>query len=414
MRTILDTMKLYNIIPVLVAIITSSVVADNGSYEAPKVLYAKELLSEEVLNSDLYSIKDEIETDGFTNTYYISSDFGEFVAHGNENLYKVVQEIKAINELAKLKNSDQFVEGAKASAKSPYNFIESLINEPVDTIIGIPEGLWQYGSRAAEMTTQEKSEFEDNFGKELILFSSIKRKLAYDLNVDVYSSNKILQEYLNSVSWAAYSGGFVVSIALRPLTIVRLTKTGNTLNGLIRDKSPEDLRRINRAKLKEMDVNEEVIEHFLNSQWLSPRHETIIAGELSYQGIKDGLEEYLMLVSSSQSEEDAYFYQNITQLIGHYLDNTTESDVKIVVRDNFTLLKVRKHYVFPLLIDYGNWTEYGEKTISEFENVIRGQNGDDIQILLWITGVVSDRAKAELKQRKILLVENAYSTGASE
>ena len=120
-----------------------------------------------------------------------------------------------------------------------------------------------------------------------------------------------------------------------------------------------------------------------------------------------------MLVSSSQSEEDAYFYQNITQLIGHYLDNTTESDVKIVVRDNFTLLKVRKHYVFPLLVDYGNWTEYGAQTISEFENVIRGQNGDDIQFLMWITGVVSDRAKAELKKRNILLVENAYSTGAS-
>ena len=406
-------MKLLYILLIPGVIISSIANVESSDYEAPKVLHANEFLPEEVLNSDLYTIRNEIETEGFTNTYYVSSDFGEFIAHGNETLYKVVQEIKAINELAKLKDSDQFIEGAKASAKSPFNFIESLINEPVDTIIGIPEGLWQYGSRAAEMTTQEKSEFEDNFGKELILFSSIKRKLAYDLNVDVYSSNKVLQEHLNSVSWAAYSGGFVVSIALRPLTIVRLTKTGNTLNGLIRDKPPEDLRRINRAKLREMDVNEDVIEHFLNSQWLSPRHETIIVGELSYQGIKDGLEEYLMLASSSESEQDAFFHQNIIQLIGHYLDNTTETDVKIVVRDNFTLLKVRKHYVFPLLVDYGNWTERGEAIINEFEHAIRGQGDEDIQILLWITGVVSDRAKAELKNRKIILVENAFDTGAS-
>ena len=212
----------YKLILITGIFFSLNAVAETGHYEESKILYANEMLPEEVLDSDLYTIKSEIETEGFTNTYHISSDFGDFVAHGNENLYKVVQEIKAINELSKLKNSDQFVEGAKASAKSPYNFVESLINEPVDTIIGVPEGLWQYASRAAEMTTQEKSEFEDNFGKELILFSSIKRKLAYDLNVDVYSSNKVLQEHLNSVSWAAYSArvSFRFNLVSNPASLI--------------------------------------------------------------------------------------------------------------------------------------------------------------------------------------------------
>jgi hypothetical protein len=139
----------------------------------------------------------------------------------------------------------------------------------------------------------------------------------------------------------------------------------------------------------------------------------MIVGELYSQGLKGGLNEYISLVNTSSSEQDAFFYQNITKLISHYLNNTTESEVSIEVINDFAVLKVRKHYVIPILIDNGYWSEQSAKTINNFERNIRGDGGDDIQILVWITGEVSDRAKSELKKKRIFIVENAYSTGTN-
>ncbi len=384
--------------------------AEQELYEVPQILQAKDVVPEELLKSDLYSIEDEVATRGYTNTYQINSKFGKFTAHGNEMLVQRIQEIRAIQELDNIKKSKKFAEGVKAGAKAPFSFVKNLVTHPVDTVSGIPKGLWRYGSRAGEMAKGDKSEYEDSVTKELILFSAQKRKLAYDLNVDVYSSNKVLQEYMNSVSWASYSGGMAVTVALTPLGAVRFTKSAHNVNNLVRDNTPEDLRKINRKILKKLDVPNNVIEIFLDSNWLSPRHETAIVHGLENLGLQNGVSDFIQLVATSNSEEDAFFFQNITQLIEHYITNTVESQNSIVVHEHFALLRVRKHFVFPLLVDNGYWSEFGANLMNTFESDLRSEYGEDVQILLWLTGEVSDKAKKELFSRKINLVEHAYET----
>ena len=384
--------------------------AGQQTYEIPKILGTKDIVPKDILKSDLYTIENDVVTHGYTNTYQINSNFGKFTAHGNEMLVQRIQEIRAIQELDKFKKSKKFGEGVKAGAKLPFSFMKNLITHPVDTVSGVPKGLWRYGSRVGEMATGDKSEYEDSVTKELILFSAQKRKLAYDLNVDVYSSNKILQEHLNSVSWASYSGGIAVTVALRPLGAVRFTKTAQTINNLIRDNAPEDLRKINRKALNKLNVPKDVIEDFLENTWISPRHETTIVHSLEYLGLKDGVSDFIQLAATSNSEEDSFFFQNIIQLIEHYITNTVESQTSIIIHNNFALLRVRKHFVFPLLVDNGYWSEFGANLINKFETDLRSEYGANVQILLWITGEVSGRAKKELKARKINLVENAFET----
>ena len=393
---------------VTISLLTVSIASQ--LYETPQVLQAEDVVPEELLKSDLYTIENEVATHGYTNTYYINSKFGKFTAHGNEMLLQRIQEIRAIQELDNIRKSKKFAEGVKVGAKAPFSFVKSLIMHPVDTISGVPKGLWRYGSRTGEMIKGDKSEYEDSVGKELILFSAQKRKLAYDLNVDVYSSNNALQENLNSVSWASYSGGIAVSVALRPLGAIRFTKTGHTVNNLVRDNSPEDLRKINRKVLEKLNVPEDDIKEFLDSRWLSPRHETAIAHSLENLRLQKGVSDFIQLVTTSNSEEDAFFFQNITHLIEHYITNTVESQISIVIHNNFALLRVRKHFVFPLLVDNGYWSEFGANLMNTFASDLRSEYGEDIQILLWITGEVSDKAKKELAALKILLSENSLET----
>ena len=61
-------------------------------------------------------------------------------------------------------------------------------------------------------------------------------------------------------------------------------------------------------------------------------------------------------------------------------------------------------------MDNGYWSEFGANLVNKFETDLRSEHGENVQILLWITGEVSNRAKKELEARKIILVENAFET----
>lgn len=78
--------------------------------------------------------------------------------------------------------------------------------------------MWRFMSRVGEMVKGERGKNEDRAAKELIGFSKVKRKVAFKLGVDVYSSNKVLQKGLNSVSWASYAGGMGITLLTAPIS----------------------------------------------------------------------------------------------------------------------------------------------------------------------------------------------------
>ena len=360
----------------LLCVIVTSSHADLSLYEVPPILVAKDVLNKDLLESDLYTIENDVTTKGYTNTYRITSNYGDFTAHGKAMLEKRTHEIRAINELEKIMESEKFVKYSNKEVKKPL----------------------------------ENSSYDDTDSEDSYLHAVHKRKLAYALNVDVYSSNEALQKYLNSVSWASHTQGFSEDIELHPSSPVRFIKTSGILNTLIRDNPPKELRKINRKILRTLKVKEEVINAFLENTWISPRHQTAIVHSLEYQGLKGGVNDFIQLVSTAKSEEESFFFKNITALIEQYTSNVVETDMAIVVHNNYALLQVRKHFVFPLLVDNGYWSEFGAQLINTFEADLRNKNGADTQIVLWITGEVSARAKKELKTRKIILSEHAYMT----
>ncbi len=121
--------------------IATSSYAELSAYEEPPVLATKDVLDQDFLVSDLYTIEDDVITRGYTNTYRITSEYGNFTAHGNAMLEKILHEINVIHELDKIKNSEQFSEGLKEGAKIPFRFVKNLITHPVDTVTGVPKGI---------------------------------------------------------------------------------------------------------------------------------------------------------------------------------------------------------------------------------------------------------------------------------
>lgn len=226
-------------------------------------------------------------------------------------------------------------------------------------------------SRVGEMVKGNRGDSEDSITKELIGFSAVKRKYAHKFDVDVYSSNEVLQKELNSVAWAGFAGGVGISLATRTVKgaselayfSIKSTKLVHGMNQILLDNAPEDLSRLNREKLIQMGVEEPVIEEFLRNPNFSPRHETILVQALA---------------------EMIYGYH--TQ-VGPISEIIPVRRVAVGYTSDQTI-------VIALPMDYIYWTEradLGLEAIMRLQAVERPVK----RVELWVTGKISQKTRKE-------------------
>jgi hypothetical protein len=381
----------------------------NSDYENPPLLKASEYLPPKLFKSKYHTVDEKIDTFGFTNSYRIDTKYFMMDIQGDDTLRKRVQEAYALAVLEKMKKTKAFGKAAKNAAKAPFSFVKDLVTSPVDTVTSVPKGLWRYITRVGEMVQGSREEVEDSVGKELLGFSAAKRKLAYQLRVDVYSTNSTLQSELNSVAWASFSGGFVVGLAMTPVRVLSLTKTSHRMGKVLRDSAPEDLRKLNRKKLKGIVSKEILIKKFLEHPYYSPRHETILVDALyTMQGTRN-IDKFIFRANTAESFEDAFLFQRIAELLSEYHENVSPIK-KIVIGPTRGLpMAVTKDnkLIMALLVDYGVWSRPAAEWIQE---LVKANHRVDPnrKIELWITGTLSVLAKGEIESLGISVTEKAF------
>ena len=236
-------------------------------FEAPEVLDARDILPPELLKSEHHTVLDEVVPFGFTHHFFITSPLGQFEAYGEEMLRIRIQEIEALSKMEGVDKFSALAQGAGHALLSPLYFVKDLLVAPADTLIGVPKGIWRFVTRAKEMAVGDRGELEEDESKELIGFSTVKRRIADRLGVDPYSSNHLLQRKLDRLSWSGFAGDAGVRLLTIPIVgpagpILTGTSWSSTIGQLLRDSAPEDLRRLNREKLETMDFNGFLIEKF--------------------------------------------------------------------------------------------------------------------------------------------------------
>lgn len=169
------------------------------------------------------------------------------------------------------------------------------------------------------------------------------------------------------------------------------------LNTILRDYSPEDLRRLNRKKLIDAGFETGLVDNFLKHRWFSPRHKTYITDALEGLGDVEGKDTFLSIALRASSEEDALFFQRIAEMMRGYHDHISPIRRIVVVWGLPAAYTAEEGLALFLQLDYGSWTQAAaeaSKAIAEFQL-------SDAQIArreLWITGCLSDRA-SEKKDR---------------
>jgi hypothetical protein len=378
--------------------------------ETPTNVKAPEILPSDRISGPFHRIKETVVSHGYMYRYTVVSDFGVFEATGNTALRKLLREIPAIASLRKVSETEAFAKSLGKAAVKPLKLGEGLITDPVDTVSGIPKGVYHLFSYAYTSATGKRNPAEDSQVEQLLAFSSYKRQYAYQLGVDVYSSNPVLQKELNRVAWASVAASLSFSAAMMPLgvagTVVSYSRLGQQVNELTKEEPPVRLRQRNEKGLLEMGISKDVTKRFLDHPNFTPRQDTVIVTSLlALKGAK-GREDFIRFVLAASDEESANFVMNIAETMKGYHETVSPvQEIKVVSGLVFARAQ-NSSVVIPFPVDHFFWTEQADEFV---RNSIRTQKSSGkpwpTGLDLWVTGKVSPLARKNLEELGIKVTE---------
>ena len=185
---------------------------------------------------------------------------------------------------------------------------------------------------------------------------------------------------------------------------IKATKLTHNKNKILLDNAPEDIRRLCRKHLVQMSVADVVIEEFLGNPNFSPRHETFLVHALAeMEGVK-GRDQLVKQALMAESEEDAFVFQRLAELMLGYHNNVKPISEIIPIRRVVAGYTADQILVATLPIDYLQWTErtaLGLEAVTRIKDSNRPVKG----VEMWITGTLSPRTRQELKTSRITIKE---------
>jgi len=380
-----------------------------AAFEELPVLNANEILRPEFVAGPYHKVREPVPTYSGVNQFTIDSDFGVFEAYGNEMLVRRINEINAIAQLKDISRSDEYKKALVAAAKSPVAAAKNLVNDPVNTIANVPKGIMKFMSRAGENVKNigkksESSAAEGSKVQQLIGYSDTKRKVAIKLGVDPYSTNAVLQHELDGVAWASFAGGATFSLATLPIgggagAALTVTDVSSSFDEMLREKSPTDLKIINRKTLFGLGAGAKETERFLNNSAFSPSAQTAFILNLrSLNGVANCAAFVRTAGETSSDESDAIFCVQTAALMSKIHKEEKPLAHIAMIGDFPVCIAKDGTVVVALQWDYAAWTSGAAAFTGEVQK-LAAQSGKHEGVLVALSGQVSQRLREELTNR---------------
>jgi len=385
---------------------------ERAAFDPPEDRPASDVVPPELLRGPHYQLGPTVRTFTFMNQYSVTSDYGSFHPPSDARLRRLVREIAAIAGLQKIHQSDAFAKATVDAGKGVVQGAQHLINDPVGTIGAVPEAVFSVFGRVSESVKRGgKSQYEDGVAQNLLAVSSFKREYAKKFDIDVYSTNEVLQKELNSVAWASAAGNLTLSAAsmvtgatvLQVASDIRaLDQAKNIVNAL----PATELSRRNREALRQMRVPDAVADRFLQNHMLSPRHQTVIVEAMkTLQGVP-GRAAFIQCATRADNEDAALLFQEMAELLAGY-HRTVAPVRRVDVYVNIPVAYASQGSAMILLpIDRLLWTERSSAIATSLAKTLP-KPMPVRHVEVWMTGDASARSQEGLRQLGITLVEHA-------
>ena len=361
--------------------------AQAGQYEQPPSFTASQALPPNLLKSPYYTVDNRVGLDNYQYVFTVNTRWGTFHIKGTTLLQVRAREMAATAKLAEIDTAGTVVNAAGRTALKPLGTAKGLITEPGKTISDTFKGVGNlFGSVNAAMEATDPR-------KEGIIASvsggaEARRKIAFDLGVDPYTSFKPLDDELTRLATANAVGGTSVNIGLGFVTggvgiAISATSTSQKLREALRDKTAAQLEQTGREFLTAMGVAKSAQDAFYANAYLTPTDKAVIVVVLKTLGNVGGREIYVETAAQANSVEMAFYYRRQSELIAKYNEKVTP--VRGFVRaGRAPMIDTGRGTVSLLPVDYLYWS-------APLEGLAGGGRGE-----MWITGRASPLATSQL------------------
>ena len=234
--------------------------------EPPPTFTAAQLLTPAQVKGPHHTVASAVATEGYFHVFHIQSDFGAADAIGRSLLAVRLREVEALAKLDEVSKTEVFLAAAGQSVLNVGKGVVNVATDPVDTAKGLGSGVKRWGvnlgrqsKRAVDSATgddpAEASKQGDNAavsaGKTVLGVNRASRRWAQKLGVDPYTTNPVLRKALDDIGEIDAAGSIATKVVLPIPGVVGMTAT---VGDLVWGKDPEELRKINEGRLKELGV----------------------------------------------------------------------------------------------------------------------------------------------------------------
>ncbi|MCE5335360.1 MAG: hypothetical protein LLG06_12325 [Desulfobacteraceae bacterium] len=379
-------------------------------FEVPGPENASQLLPPDLLSGPHHRVREKVTSFGYMHNYTVDSDYGTFEARGDFAIQRLIREIKAIAVLHEAKKGEAYLKGLKNAAAQPIEFGQNLINDPVDTLSGVPKGIASLFQNVKTGLSSQSSKNEDKKIAQVLAVSANKRQLAKQLGVDVYSSNKVLQKEMNSLAWATALGSLTVTAALAPVggaavTVVTTTRTAQQLTDIVSEYPVQKLRQINEEKLKGMGIAPDIIGRFLDHRAYTPTQQTAIVAALESMTGARGKETFIRASFAAEDDESADYYMHCAQTLQSY-HNKVAPIQEISVYGPLVFGRASNLTgIIPMPIDHALWTEHSADRVPDAVASFKAANRDLKHFEMWLSGTASKKAMERSSKNGVKIIE---------
>lgn len=411
-----------------------------AEYETPAAIAAEALFPNIPLQSKHYTIESSVPTDGFLTRAVIKSEFGDFVAIGPGMLEMRLHEIDALVKLQTFEASEEFQGGAKDSATEKWEGMKQVFEHPQEAASGISAGVGRFFKRTyrasktgiqtvvdvahgqtpgsiegvgtnlpgtsqylalpdTESKYKKAARASGNTAINILGFEDSRRKLAKRLAVDPYTTNIILDEKLDEVTWSIFAGDLGLDLATSLIPGAMVVTTSSLVTNLVWDTPPGDLRVKIEETLLGVGVNKEDVDRLLRHRAYPLSYQAAVSSAINGLVKVDGHEDIMSLALSVTTVDQARFVVNSMRMLLGY--HTTILPLQsISVRGMVTAENIKGSVVIAAPVDYLSWSE-------KLDTFSKNHTSADKQPALFIAGTMSNMARKQFKEQGWELHENS-------
>jgi hypothetical protein len=390
----------------LAALCAAAPWAATDADEPPPTFKASDLLAPSVLKGAHHQVNDEVRTEGYFHEFTLSSAYGTFEAVGRSQLTVRIQEVNALAALDDVSKTEVFLKAAGQSVVKVGQGVVSVVKDPTETAKGIGAGVKRFGVNLGRRTQRavdsakddsqdadepERDSAAESAAMSALGVSSAMRRWARKVGVDPYTTNAVLRDALQSIAKVDAAGSIATKVVVPIPGIVGMTAS---VGDLVWGKDPEEVRKINEQRLRELSVPDDVAKALFTHRWFTLTYQTRFIAAL-HAVAATGSADYVKTAAECRSEREALFFVESAEMLQKL--HASKPVAGMLTDSRALVAKARSGQALALLpLDWIRWTAATDRATHDIGTRAR-QELAATELRMLLTGRASRRVSNGLR-----------------